>query len=151
MPGICSEERLEHLASRGQSVDEIPFGATPRFGSPLEDAVDQRKEGPVAGRHQFLDEPECLEVFNSLRIQDTIEMIALVLHHASMESLGLAGDLDRLGNTQMRRVRFFLERVEDQDIDAAMNGNICRCATYNRIRAAIKQAAGVATDDTQEA
>jgi len=30
----------------------------------------------------------------------------------------------------------------DEEIDAAMNGNICRCATYNRIRAAIKQAAG---------
>lgn len=29
----------------------------------------------------------------------------------------------------------------DQDIDAAMSGNICRCATYVRIRAAIKQAA----------
>ena len=29
----------------------------------------------------------------------------------------------------------------DQDIDAAMAGNICRCATYVRIRAAIKQAA----------
>jgi isoquinoline 1-oxidoreductase alpha subunit len=29
----------------------------------------------------------------------------------------------------------------DADIDAAMSGNICRCATYNRIRAAIKRAA----------
>jgi len=29
----------------------------------------------------------------------------------------------------------------DQDIDAAMSGNICRCATYNRIRAAIHEAA----------
>jgi isoquinoline 1-oxidoreductase alpha subunit len=29
----------------------------------------------------------------------------------------------------------------DQDIDAAMSGNICRCGTYVRIRAAIKQAA----------
>ena len=29
----------------------------------------------------------------------------------------------------------------DDDIDAAMNGNICRCATYVRIRAAIKEAA----------
>jgi len=29
----------------------------------------------------------------------------------------------------------------DADIDAAMAGNICRCATYLRIRAAIKQAA----------
>jgi isoquinoline 1-oxidoreductase alpha subunit len=30
----------------------------------------------------------------------------------------------------------------DQDIDNAMTGNICRCGTYTRIRAAIKQAAG---------
>lgn len=29
----------------------------------------------------------------------------------------------------------------DADIDAAMAGNICRCGTYVRIRAAIKQAA----------
>ena len=28
----------------------------------------------------------------------------------------------------------------DADIDAAMSGNICRCGTYTRIRAAIKQA-----------
>lgn len=28
----------------------------------------------------------------------------------------------------------------DDDIDAAMSGNICRCGTYPRIRAAIKQA-----------
>ncbi|HEY7914566.1 MAG TPA: (2Fe-2S)-binding protein [Blastocatellia bacterium] len=31
----------------------------------------------------------------------------------------------------------------DADIDAAMRGNICRCGTYQRIRAAIKQAAEV--------
>ena len=30
----------------------------------------------------------------------------------------------------------------DADIDAAMAGNICRCGTYTRIRAAIKQVAG---------
>ncbi|MGE8505032.1 (2Fe-2S)-binding protein [Pseudomonas berkeleyensis] len=30
----------------------------------------------------------------------------------------------------------------DADIDAAMSGNICRCATYVRIRAAIHEAAG---------
>jgi isoquinoline 1-oxidoreductase alpha subunit len=28
----------------------------------------------------------------------------------------------------------------DADIDAGMAGNICRCGTYPRIRAAIKQA-----------
>ena len=32
----------------------------------------------------------------------------------------------------------------DSDIDAAMSGNICRCGTYQRIRAAIKDAAGIA-------
>ena len=30
----------------------------------------------------------------------------------------------------------------DADIDRVMSGNICRCGTYQRIRAAIKQAAG---------
>ncbi len=34
-------------------------------------------------------------------------------------------------------------KPNDQDIDAAMQGNICRCGTYQRIRQAIKQAAGV--------
>ena len=32
-------------------------------------------------------------------------------------------------------------KPSDQDIDLAMNGNVCRCATYHRIRAAIHQAA----------
>jgi isoquinoline 1-oxidoreductase subunit alpha len=31
----------------------------------------------------------------------------------------------------------------DADIEGAMSGNICRCGTYTRIRAAIKEAAGV--------
>ena len=33
----------------------------------------------------------------------------------------------------------------DADIDAAMNGNICRCGTYQRIREAIQRAAGAAS------
>jgi isoquinoline 1-oxidoreductase alpha subunit len=32
-------------------------------------------------------------------------------------------------------------KPSDADIDAAMTGNVCRCATYVRIRAAIKEAA----------
>jgi isoquinoline 1-oxidoreductase alpha subunit len=35
----------------------------------------------------------------------------------------------------------------DADIDAAMNGNLCRCATYTRIRAAIHRAAGTTATD----
>jgi isoquinoline 1-oxidoreductase alpha subunit len=41
-------------------------------------------------------------------------------------------------------------KPSDQDINTAMSGNICRCCTYTRIRAAIKQAAGLPTADTRE-
>jgi isoquinoline 1-oxidoreductase alpha subunit len=34
-------------------------------------------------------------------------------------------------------------KPSDSDIDNAMAGNICRCGTYPRIRAAIKRAAGI--------
>ena len=42
------------------------------------------------------------------------------------------------------------EKPSDSDIDAAMAGNICRCGTYTRIRAAIKRAAGLPSTDTRE-
>ena len=32
------------------------------------------------------------------------------------------------------------KRPTDADIDSAMSGNVCRCGTYNQIRAAIKDA-----------
>jgi len=38
-------------------------------------------------------------------------------------------------------------RPTDADIDAAMEGNLCRCATYLRIRQAIHRAAALAADD----
>jgi isoquinoline 1-oxidoreductase subunit alpha len=45
---------------------------------------------------------------------------------------------------QMMNAAAFLKEKPhptDADIDAAMDGNICRCGTYGRIRAAIKDAA----------
>src|SRR3982074_3774656 len=33
-------------------------------------------------------------------------------------------------------------KPSDADIDAAMSGNVCRCGTYQRVRAAIHRAAG---------
>ncbi|MAM37694.1 MAG: (2Fe-2S)-binding protein [Rhodobacteraceae bacterium] len=39
----------------------------------------------------------------------------------------------------------------DDDIDLAMSGNICRCATYNRIRAAIHDAARAPSSGTAPA
>ena len=38
-------------------------------------------------------------------------------------------------------------RPTDADIDTAMSGNICRCATYTRIRQAIHAAAGTTTTE----
>src|SRR5262249_14358450 len=46
---------------------------------------------------------------------------------------------------QIMQAAALLKRVphpSDQEIDTAMAGNICRCGTYQRIRAAIKAAAG---------
>src|SRR5829696_23325 len=42
-------------------------------------------------------------------------------------------------------------RPTDADIDAAMSGNICRCATYLRIRQAIHEAAGTAATNATPA
>ncbi|MEL7023591.1 MAG: (2Fe-2S)-binding protein [Pseudomonadota bacterium] len=45
---------------------------------------------------------------------------------------------------QMMSATALLERnpsPSDEDIDSAMSGNLCRCATYHRIRAAIHAAA----------
>lgn len=38
----------------------------------------------------------------------------------------------------------------DQDIDAAMNGNLCRCGTYLRIRKAIHRAASIAMSASKQ-
>jgi len=35
------------------------------------------------------------------------------------------------------------KKPTDAEIESAMSGNICRCGTYTRIKAAIKRAAGV--------
>jgi isoquinoline 1-oxidoreductase alpha subunit len=40
-------------------------------------------------------------------------------------------------------------KPSDADIDNAMAGNICRCGTYPRVRAAIKKAAGVTDKETR--
>jgi aerobic-type carbon monoxide dehydrogenase small subunit (CoxS/CutS family) len=39
----------------------------------------------------------------------------------------------------------------DSDIDSAMNGNLCRCGTYLRIRKAIHKAAALSTNASAKA
>jgi isoquinoline 1-oxidoreductase alpha subunit len=58
-------------------------------------------------------------------------------------SIAAASVVDRDITTIMAATAL-LERIadpDDQDIDLALQGNICRCATYFRIRKAIKAAA----------
>ena len=38
---------------------------------------------------------------------------------------------------------------DDAQIDRAMNGNLCRCGTYDRIRKSIKRAAAIMSEETQ--
>jgi isoquinoline 1-oxidoreductase subunit alpha len=66
---------------------------------------------------------------------------------AAVQKAWIARDVPQCGYCQSGQVMSavaLLEQVKkpsDQDIDLAMNGNICRCATYHRIRAAIRDAA----------
>ena len=45
----------------------------------------------------------------------------------------------------VRSCQTLVGKVTDADIDRAMNGNLCRCGTYLRIRAAIHKAASIAS------
>ncbi|MDP1629988.1 MAG: (2Fe-2S)-binding protein [Caulobacter sp.] len=70
--------------------------------------------------------------------------------HHPVQQAWVAADVPQCGYCQsgqiMSAVALLAEkkRPTDADIDAAMSGNICRCGAYQRIRAAIKDAAGIA-------
>jgi len=87
----------------------------------------------------------------------TIEAIGETEVGQKVQGAWLAVDVMQCGYCQAGQIMSATALLErnpaptDQDIDAAMNGNICRCATYNRIRAAIKQAAGLPAGDSAEA
>ena len=85
----------------------------------------------------------------------TIEGLAAHPVGARVQAAWMAIDVPQCGYCQAGQIMSataLLTRTPkptDADIDAAMTGNACRCATYPRIRAAIKQAAGLATTDTR--
>jgi isoquinoline 1-oxidoreductase alpha subunit len=66
---------------------------------------------------------------------------------AAVQRAWIARDVPQCGYCQSGQIMSAvallkeIKRPTDSDIDEAMNGNICRCATYVRIRAAIKDAA----------
>lgn len=76
----------------------------------------------------------------------TVEAVGQSLAGKKIQEAWIELDVPQCGYCQSGQVMSaaaLLERVpqpSDADIDSAMSGNICRCGTYPRIRAAIKQA-----------
>ncbi|WP_374368863.1 (2Fe-2S)-binding protein [Dongia sp.] len=78
----------------------------------------------------------------------TIEAIGETEEGARIQQAWLAEEVVQCGYCQSGQVMSATALLvlnpepTDSDIDAVMAGNICRCGTYPRIRAAIKRAAG---------
>jgi len=89
------------------------------------------------------------------RAVTTIEGIGSSAVGAKVQAAWIATDVVQCGYCQAGQIMSATAllttkpKPNDQDIDAAMRGNACRCCTYPRIRAAIKQAAGLATADSR--
>jgi isoquinoline 1-oxidoreductase alpha subunit len=78
----------------------------------------------------------------------TIEAIGSTPAGKKIQAAWLALDVPQCGYCQSGQIMSASAllatngKPSDVDIDGAMAGNICRCGTYPRIRAAIKKAAG---------
>ena len=78
----------------------------------------------------------------------TIEAIGATKAGKAVQAAWVAENVAQCGYCQSGQVMSAAallaskSKPTDADIDAAMAGNLCRCATYLRIRAAIKRAAG---------
>lgn len=76
----------------------------------------------------------------------TIEAIGETPSGKKIQQAWLAVEVVQCGYCQPGQIMSATALIEsnpnpsDAEIDAAMSGNICRCGTYTRIRAAIKQA-----------
>ncbi|MGE5116432.1 MAG: (2Fe-2S)-binding protein [Betaproteobacteria bacterium] len=77
----------------------------------------------------------------------TIESAASTAVGRKVQAAWIAHDVPQCGYCQSGQIMSAIALLEakpnptDSDIDQAMSGNICRCGTYPRIRAAIHSAA----------
>jgi isoquinoline 1-oxidoreductase alpha subunit len=77
----------------------------------------------------------------------TIEGIAESALGKKVQAAWIAEDVPQCGYCQSGQIMSAVAllrshpKPKDADIDSAMNGNLCRCGTYNRIRQAIHRAA----------
>ena len=78
----------------------------------------------------------------------TIESMAATELGKKVQAAWIALDVPQCGYCQSGQIMSAVALLKanpkpsDADIDGAMSGNICRCGTYPRIRAAIQMAAG---------
>lgn len=76
----------------------------------------------------------------------TIEALETLAHGKALQDAWIELDVPQCGycqSGQLMSAAALLSDVEhptDEDIDNVMSGNVCRCGTYQRIRAAIKLA-----------
>ena len=83
----------------------------------------------------------------------TIEAIGNTPAGKKIQAAWLALDVPQCGYCQSGQIMSASAllatnaKPSDSDIDSAMAGNICRCGTYLRIRAAIKKAAGATAQE----
>jgi isoquinoline 1-oxidoreductase subunit alpha len=76
----------------------------------------------------------------------TIEAMASTRTGKAVQVAWVAHDVPQCGYCQSGQIMSACallaknKKPSDADIDGAMSGNICRCGTYNQIRAAIKDA-----------
>jgi len=78
----------------------------------------------------------------------TIEGIGKTPLGKKVQEAWIAEDVPQCGYCQSGQIMSAVALLRtksapsDEDINTAMNGNLCRCGTYNRIRKAIHRAAG---------
>ena len=78
----------------------------------------------------------------------TIEAVGATATGKAVQAAWIAHDVPQCGYCQSGQIMSAVALLQttpkptDANIDAAMAGNICRCGTYPRIRAAIHTAAG---------
>ena len=77
----------------------------------------------------------------------TIEGVAATATGKAIQAAWIKNDVPQCGYCQSGQIMSATALIaknrapSDADIDEAMSGNVCRCGTYNQIRAAIKDAA----------
>lgn len=92
----------------------------------------------------------CVPVYSvGTRTVTTIEGIGSSATGAAVQKAWLDHDVVQCGYCQGGQIMSATAllaktpKPSDEQIDQAMKGNICRCATYIRIKAAVRQAAGL--------